>query len=528
MKRTTSLLICFSFWFHACAPVPEIVDRYENSQKKTVQYVRKGTVLKRIDFYPDGRILSVTPLAQNRPHGNYVQYYRNGNEAVKGHFKRGRKNGCWTWLSPDGKPDSLRTYKNGILDGPWRDYSLGELVVEKTYHLGKLEGKYRVYSGPKQLKVRGSYLQDLPHGEWIWWGENGQKERLVTFDNGRKNGKVKVWSTTGKKVIEGQFAQDLKTGTWKWYREGHQLDSLVTYRAGIPDGPFKVWHQNGELAVKGFFQQGKEDGMWKWWAESGILDSLKTFSRGRLNGPRKVYFSNGQLALSQTFQDSTLQGEESTYFPSGALESRITFNNGEKSGDYEIYARPGLPEELGTYMEGKPHGKIQRWYSTGVPASTATYREGTLHGIMRIYSPSKVIVQESYYVEGEPHSRFDYFNNHRLKQVQIFRSGKPVYTRKWNELGVEIMDKAGLIGVHLKREYFSSGQLKYECTYKGDQKHGLEWWFQENGQLRKIQLYAEGELVLERVWKDDSRLSEDRVWDQGRMVVEIHTESAEK
>ncbi len=494
-----------------CAPVPKTIESYDTNQKKIVNLVKKDVPVRRLEYYRNGSLKSEVKLHQNTPNGKFVAYHEKGSKAITGHYKNGQKTGRWEWMTPTGELDSLRTFRQGLLDGVWRTYSNGILMTERFYKRGRMFGKTKEFYQDKHKKAAGNYINDLPHGKWTWWRGDGTRQRKMTFDSGQKHGEVTVWNEKGLKVLDGEFNRDLREGTWKWFRGKRDLDSLVTYSRGIPHGPFKVWHRNKQPAMNGQFSEGLEDGVWRWWNEGGTLDSLKTFNNGFLDGPVEIYYKNGQLASSRMYVNASLHGLAETYFASGKLASKITYEKGEKSGPFEVWTPRGKKEEVGVYKSGKPHGKIRRWYGTGIPSSTASFHDGILHGVMRVYSPSNIIKKEWIFRNGWVLAHFTYFDNGRINRVQLLKDGNTIYERQWNALGVEVTDEVYITGTHKKTDYFPSGFLKYECTYKGEDKHGIEWWFNSYKSLKTLNLFYKGEWLLNREWTEGNPISADSI-----------------
>ena len=78
----------------------------------------------------------------------------------------------------------------------------------------------------------------------------------------------------------------------------------------------------------------------------------------------------------------------------------------------------------------------------------------------------------------------------------IFEDGLKVYERKWNIDGFENTDQIFITGTRTQADYYISGQLKYECIYKGQLKHGMEWWFDEERNPLKVNLYNNGKKLI--------------------------------
>ena len=165
-------------------------------------------------------------------------------------------------------------------------------------------------------------------------------------------------------------------------------------------------------------------------------------------------------------------------------------------GNYEIWAPSGNMEEIGSYLSDQLHGQIKRWYSNGSPASLYTYKDGLLNGLMQVYSLSNILKRESYYKKGDEIARFEYHDNERFKRIMTIDDGLTLYERKWNYNGVEETNELFVSGTRTDSDYFISGNIKYECIYKGTKKHGIEWWFDDQRNPTKINLYDNGRMIV--------------------------------
>ena len=53
-----------------------------------------------------------------------------------------------------------------------------------------------------------------------------------------------------------------------------------------------------------------------------------------------------------------------------------------------------------------------------------------------------------------------------------------------------------ITGTRIDSDYFLSGDIKYECIYKGEKKHGMEWWFDDQRNPTIINLFVDGRKII--------------------------------
>ena len=490
--NTVKILLFILLLLSGCAPNVKVIARYPNSQEKSTEIFNSkllGSALKqRLTYYSNGKIKTETNFSNNFKHGKFFSYHSNGSYAVKGKYKFDKRDGKWEWTNQNKLIDSIYNYNNGVLHGKHENYNNGNIEIRQQYHTGKLNGGFTEYFSDGSIKTKGKYYNDIPHSKWEWFDENQNKTRLINYASGIKNGNFKVWSDDTLR-LSGIYLSDKRHGAWKWYHSDKKLDSLVNYNNGELSGEYKIWYKNNALKVSGVFTNGKRNGEWKWLSENKHLDSTKIFSSDKLDGITNIYYKNGQLKSKRTYSMDHLDGESVSFYISGQLESKTYYKKSKKMGPFEVWLSSGRLEEKGVYVNDQYNGPIQRNYSTGQLASIATYKDGILDGISQIFTPSNFLKKEVFYNTGKEISRLEYHDNGRFKRVLIFEDGLKVYERKWNIDGFENTDQIFITGTRTQADYYISGQLKYECIYKGQLKHGMEWWFDEQRNPLKVNLY---------------------------------------
>ncbi len=95
-----------------------------------------GTVKK----YVAGKLSLEATYQDGQASGPYVEH-RDGKPVVTGQFVADRKHGTWTHHDPAGAVVRTATYKDGLLDGPWREV-VADSVLEGTVVAGRRTGTW--------------------------------------------------------------------------------------------------------------------------------------------------------------------------------------------------------------------------------------------------------------------------------------------------------------------------------------------------------------------------------------------------
>ena len=112
----------------------------------------------------------------------------------------------WSTMNSDGVRLSLHNGEN--LNGEVKIYTGdGFLESVRQYKDGLLDGEYSSYhtNGIQSRSI--NYSKGLKDGKEVWWSENGFKSYSANHSNGKIDGKVFSWDDRGYLVSENEFYQ---------------------------------------------------------------------------------------------------------------------------------------------------------------------------------------------------------------------------------------------------------------------------------------------------------------------------------
>ena len=101
-----------------------------------------------------------------------VDFYKNGTKYREGKAESHVANkevfkGFVTYFYPEGSILKKEKYKDGLLDGPYKEYyPTGEVKVEGVYGEGFKQRAWKIYYKTGKIKTKGKYRNDEKVGEW--------------------------------------------------------------------------------------------------------------------------------------------------------------------------------------------------------------------------------------------------------------------------------------------------------------------------------------------------------------------------
>jgi len=165
-----------------------------------LRYYENGALRARMLFEPDGR----------RSHVRL--FYTNGKAAAEGIYADQLKDSVWTYFSE--------------LDGSVR--------IRESYSMGKLHGISQSYYPDGDISEEVEWKQNVKHGLWKQYYQNGEARLSSQFENGMLQGSYEVYYSDGTIEIRGSYLDNRSHGTWRFYDESGEEVYAIDYVYGSP------------------------------------------------------------------------------------------------------------------------------------------------------------------------------------------------------------------------------------------------------------------------------------------------------
>jgi uncharacterized protein len=304
--------------------------------------------------------------------------------------------------------------------------------------------------------------------------------------------------------------------------EGYLLD-------GKPDGYWKTYYPNGILKSEGNRKEFELDSLWLFYDEEGRISLEINYKEGKKHGERVTYLADE--VVRETFANDIKHGPTKHYSNEGKLLRIIPFENGLENGLARFFDAEGNIIELITYQRGFVTGRerinrydannqrngVWKWfYENDVMRSEGVYRHGMRHGIFKDYDRNGNLVNITKYVDdviqesvaelARLEIRRDYYPTGQVKVEATFRNGVPEGVRReFSEEGeIErsfffrngIVVAEGILSENGQRqglwtEYYPDGRLRARGTYTDDKRTGTWEFYYESGQLEQRGIFDE-------------------------------------
>ena len=328
-------------------------------------------------------------------------------------------------------------------------------------------------------------------------------------------------------------------GYQKFYYQNGKISSEGIMRSGKPDGYWKTYFETGSLKSEGNRVDFLLDSTWKFYDEAGKLTVTINYKNGSKNGLRVTFLE--KEFITENFENDIKQGLTTYYFPDSTISKTVNFVNGKEDGPSKEFGEDGRVITLTTYKkgyvmsrerinrldtEGRKQGSWKFFHTNGLVKTEGKYKNDLKDGYFKDYDDKGKLLTISKWIEGEMQKDVveltklevekEYYPDGTVKSFQGYKNGLPEGVRR--EFAADGSLVAGFIfkegrkiseGITREdglkngpwKDYFITGELKAEGTYKDDMKVGKWTYYFANGKTEQTGKYDDkGKLTGKWIW----------------------------
>ncbi|QNK78203.1 hypothetical protein H7F37_03730 [Winogradskyella sp. PAMC22761] len=245
-------------------------------------------------------------------------------------------------------------------------------------------------------------------------------------------------------------------------------------------------------------------------------------------------YDSGKIKLKGFLIDSVLTGKYTEFYENGQIKTEGEFKNCEyKTNHTKIYVAGCGVGNSSTVKKGKKHGEWKDYYENGILDSKYNYfcglRQGNFFNYQKdgklywidFYTADKLMATQEFYENGllEKTSTFSYEyikqdeeNLMKTVESEFYEDGSMKIQRVIQELKDDIekesfkeyypngflkteseiidLDKNGIF-----REFYENGNTKYEGIFKDDEPIDKQYYYNQKGEITKIETWKEGKII---------------------------------
>lgn len=289
----------------------------------------------------------------------------------------------------------------------------------------------------------------------------------------------------------------------------------VLLQAQQQDSVFSVfYYPNGEKSSEGFLVNNRPDGYWKTYYENGLIKSEGNRKNFELDSIWKFYNEEGIISLEINYSAGKKQGQRVTYLPEEVI--RENFEQDIKSGLTQHFDLKERLMKSVPFEKGLEEGTARQYDTLGTIIELTTYKRGYVvererinrrdsenrqHGPWKWFYENGIIKTEGVFKNGLRNGLFkEYDKQGNLRKIEKFV----------DDLKQESAEEVARLD--LRRDYYPSGKVKIEATYRQGVPEGIRREFDEEGEVVRSFIFRNGILASEGIinaeglrqgfWKD--------------------------
>lgn len=222
-----------------------------------------------------GPFQSIAEFTNGKMNGMWTITDKDGKKVSEISLLNGRRHGPAQWYFPSGSILWQSEYKDGLLDGPFIEKDEAGTATRQTEFVsGQQAEKKTEYYSNKTPRMEYQILTAL---QTVLTLDDWDRSQLATYD------------TKGEEV---------KHGSYITYYENGSIRSQATMKNGVQEGEFVSWFPNNQRESTGNYKNGKQHGKWSWWHENGMRKAMATYEDGVLVGNALAWNDQGMRATA--------------------------------------------------------------------------------------------------------------------------------------------------------------------------------------------------------------------------------------
>ena len=342
-------------------------------------------------FGKDERVISIT---------EYNKGFIVSKQEINRYNRENKKQGIWKDFYPNWKVKTERTYRNDLLNGYLKYYSIdGQLTKAELYVDGVLQKE----------EENSVNFQIIPT-----YNKTGNIIKETTYNTlGEKDGVEKIFSDSGnviksviyknnQRLLEGGIidTKGRKQLNWKEFYNNQSIKSEGSYLNNKKIDNWIFYYENGQAEQIGKYNKnGQPIGNWVWYYENGDTLRFEQFRRGIEDGSLIEKTDSGNVISKGAYLDGFKEGEW-IYELNDHIE-KGSYSYGDKTGEWKHFNKNGKLIFKGNYIQDRPDGKHKWWYSNGKLKEEGSYAYGQKNGTWKKYDINGILKISINYKDGK-------------------------------------------------------------------------------------------------------------------------------
>jgi antitoxin component YwqK of YwqJK toxin-antitoxin module len=342
----------------------------------------KGTLKA---FYGKGLPKEIVEVSHGARHGKTVEYHENGQVKLKANYQNDKPEGIVEGWFDDGNLAFTKMYKDGKQVGEQKEFfEKKQGLLRVCYHnsKGEMDGEQKMFYPDGKIQSIMTYKDGILHGKKALYNQEAEIIEEGYYDQGKLHGILRQVDQNGREVV-CTYVKNKKEGPYEVYYPLHPKHGKVkaleaVYVNGQIEGEVLEYSEAGHKIAQSQFVNGKKEGEATLFTEKGQVLAKMYFTNDKQNGETTQYYPDGKIHKVTHFVNQEINGEEKTFYRNGKLSSLVSYKYGKQDGPSQSWNEDGVLVYEGEFKDGKKDGKINKYYDSGKPRLLQIYKDDTL------------------------------------------------------------------------------------------------------------------------------------------------------
>lgn len=245
-------------------------------------------------------------------------------------------------------------------------------------------------------------------------------------------------------------------------------------------------------------------------------------------------YDNGEIKIKGSLIDSVLLGKYTEYYKNGQVKTTGEFKNCEyKTNRVEVFVGRCGADFYTKLAQGRKHGVWTEYYENGVLKSKSNYFCGLSQGNFFYYHENGKLFFIDFYTENKLLGTQEFYENGFLKIISTYTYEydeqeenylkKTVETEYYNNGSLKIQriiqELKGDIEKETLKEYYLNGFLKIESETLDLDKNGIYRECYENGNTKYVGIFKDDEPIGKQYYYNESgEITKIETWEKGKII----------
>lgn len=299
------------------------------------------------------------------------------------------------------------TFKDGLFNGPYKEYKRNDLRVDGAYMEGRKNGTFHKYISGTVIEEY-TFRNDTLDGRVMSYYQDGKVKREGNFKNGNEDGNFKEYHwEDGHLWNDENYVDGRRHGRqWKMLDGDYKFTETSYFNHGKPVGKYERRYTDLDMpqVLGQYNDNGGKTGTWTKFNDLGDTVYIEHYSNGQLEGERIVFASTGIREEVEQYKNGQKNGICRLFDSTGKLQRETCYKNNRRHGKERVWVTSNQHNyiETYTYVNDRRHGPYEAVYvadktyniKEGALKTTGEYRNDNRFGHWVSYAPNGKIERE--------------------------------------------------------------------------------------------------------------------------------------